>query len=368
MSNQGRIRIKTPAQAPMDRVLMAKRSHNLIGLDIDSSAVTAAEVAVDGHISIRRAATCALEDGIVRDGEITDVDGLADALRALWKANKGLPKRVRVGLASQKIVVRVMELPPLADPKELETAIRFHAQDHVPMALDQAVLDFQPLDVVDTGAGPRQRVLLVAARREMVDRMLAAVRAAGLRPEGVDLSAFAMIRALHRPDVSDGGAVLYLSIGGLTNMAVAQGATCLYTRTSSRGLEGVAIELAERQRLTLEHARGWLAHVGLEQPVEHVEGDPEIVAEARRVLLEGGRRIAADIQSNLDFHRTMDGGAPVQSAVLTGPAASIPGFAAALSAQLGLPVETRTVAGTPHGLEPERTAIAAGLAVAEVPA
>jgi type IV pilus assembly protein PilM len=347
---------------------MAKRSDNLVGLDIDSSAITAAEVVVNGHLSIRRAATCALDDGIVRDGEITDVEGLADALRGLWKANKGLPKRVRVGLASQKIVVRVMELPPLADRKELETAVRFHAQDHIPMALDQAVLDFQPLDLVDTGAGPRQRVLLVAARREMIDRMLAAVRGAGLRPEGIDLSAFAMIRALHRPDVGDGGAVLYLSIGGLTNIAVAQGSICLYTRTSSRGLEGVAIELAERCALTLEHARGWLTHVGLEHPVELVEGDAEIVAEARRVLLEGGRRIAAEIQSNLDFHRTMDGGVPVESAVLTGPAASIPGFAAALSAHLGLPVETGKIHGTSDGVQPERAAIAAGLAVAEVPA
>jgi type IV pilus assembly protein PilM len=347
---------------------MAKRSDNLIGLDIDSSAVTAAEVTVEGHISIRRAVTCALDDGIVRDGEITDVDGLADALRALWKENKGLSKRVRVGLASQKIVVRVMELPPLVDRKELETAIRFHAQDHVPMALDQAVLDFQPLDVVDTEAGPRQRVLLVAARREMVDRMLSAVRGAGLRPQGIDLSAFAMIRALHRPDLSDDGAVLYLSIGGLTNLAVAQGPMCLYTRTSSRGIEGVVIELAERRRLTLEHARGWLQHVGLERPVELVEGAPEIVAEARQVLLEGGRRIAADIQSNLDFHRTMDGGVPVRRAVLTGPAVSIPGFAAALSAELGLPVETGKVHGMSQGLEPERAAIAAGLAVAEVPA
>jgi type IV pilus assembly protein PilM len=347
---------------------MAKRSDNLVGLDIDSSAVTAAQVAVDGRITIRRAATCALEDGIVRDGEITDVDGLAAALRALWKENKGLPKRVRVGLASQKIVVRVMELPPLSDRKELETAVRFHAQDHVPMALDQAVLDFQPLDIVDKGAGPRQRVLLVAARREMVDRMVAAVRGAGLRPEGIDLSAFAMIRALHRSDVSDGGAVLYLSIGGLTNMAVAQGSMCLYTRTSSRGLEGIVIELAERRGLTLEHARGWLAHVGLEQPIELVDGDPEIVAEARRVLLEGGRGIAAEIQSNLDFHRNMDGGLPVQGAVLTGPAASIPGFAAALSAQLGLRVDTGKVDGQSLGLDPERTAIAAGLAVAEVSA
>ena len=76
--------------------------------------------------------------------------------------------------------------------------MRFQAQDQIPMPLDQAVLDFQPLGIVETAEGPRQRVVLVAARRDMVERVLAAVRAAGLRPEGIDLSAFAMIRALHR--------------------------------------------------------------------------------------------------------------------------------------------------------------------------
>ena len=81
--------------------------------------------------------------------------------------------------------------------------------------------------------------------------------------------------------------MLYLSVGGLTNLAVAQGTTCLFTRTSGGGLEALAVELAERQRLTLEHARAWLEHVGLDQPLEDIDGDPAIVAEARSVLADG---------------------------------------------------------------------------------
>ena len=71
------------------------------------------------------------------------------------------------------------------------------------MPLEHAVLDHQALDVVTDANGRRQRVLLVAARREMVERVLAALRAAGLKPEGVDLSAFAMVRALHRAGADD---------------------------------------------------------------------------------------------------------------------------------------------------------------------
>src|SRR5205085_573346 len=93
--------------------------------------------------------------------------------------------------------VRVIKLPPISDPKQLDQAVRFQARDEIPMPLDQAVLDWQALDVVDTPEGPRQRIALVAARRDMVSRVLQAVRDAGLKPQGIDLAAFGMVRALH---------------------------------------------------------------------------------------------------------------------------------------------------------------------------
>jgi type IV pilus assembly protein PilM len=346
---------------------MASRTKHLVGLDFDPSGIAVAQVAAGGRLVIDRAAVADLEPGVVRDGEVTDVEGLSAALRGLWSSHKGLGKRVRVGVANQKIVVRVLDLPPVSDPKELEAAVLFQAQEQVPMPLDKAVLDFQPLGIVETDAGPRQRVVIVAARRDMVDRILAAVRGAGLRPEGIDLSAFAMVRALHEP-APDDEQVLYLFVGGLANLAVAQGTTCLFTRTSGEGLEALAIELAERQRLTLEHARAWLEHVGLDEPLEEIDGDSAIVAEARSVLADGSRRIAAQVRNSLDFHRAQDTAASVSRVVLTGPAVAVPGLAGALGAELGLPVTTGTVLGGPDGVNSGRIAVAAGLALTEAPA
>src|SRR4051794_4237346 len=201
---------------------MAKRSKTLVGLDIDATGIVAASVVVNGRVRVERVAFTPLEPGIIRDGEVADVDGLAEALKTLYRENKGLDKRVSVGLANQKIVVRVVDLPYLEDAKELEAAVRFQAQDQLPMPLEHAVLDHQPLVIVDDPAGRRQRVLLVAARREMVERVLAALRAAGLKPEGVDLSAFATVRALHRAGPDD-ELVLYLAIGGRAHPAPAPG-------------------------------------------------------------------------------------------------------------------------------------------------
>lgn len=340
---------------------MAKRSSNLTGLEIEPSGVHAVWLAGPGPATIGRSASAPLPAGVVREGEVADPEALAAVLRDLFATHK-LDRRVRVGIANQKIVVRVIELPPIDNAKELDAAVRFSAQDEIPMPLDAAVVDYQALDVVQGPDGPRQRVVLVAARRDMVDNVLAAVRGAGLRPEGLDLAAFGMVRALHHFGAGEDEATLYLSVGGLTNLAMARGRTCVFTRVVGGGLEAVAAELAERRGLTLEHARGWLEHTGLREPLETLEGfeeHPEILHEARTVLTDGMRRIATEVRTSLDFH-----GGFAAHCVLTGPAAALDGFDEALSGAVGLPVRVGAVQG-PDGL---RLSVAAGLALREAAA
>lgn len=252
---------------------MPARAKNLVGLEIEPHGVTAAQATVsDGAVAVRRAAFRPLPAGVVRDGEILDPEEVTAALRELWKAEKGLGKRVRVGIANQKIVVRIIELPPLSG-KELEAAVRFRAQDEIPMPLDAAVLDWQSLDEVLTNDGPRRRVLLVAARRDMVERVLSVVRAAGLRCDGIDLAAFGLVRALHRPEHDEDGHVLYLSVGGLTNLAVAQGTTCVFTRATGGGIDALAVELAERQGITVTQASELLRRTSVPMPDARPEPD-----------------------------------------------------------------------------------------------
>jgi type IV pilus assembly protein PilM len=343
------------------------RTRTLVGLDIEPTYLAAAEVTVNGTLAIRRAVIKRLEPGIVREGEVTDPELLGDALRVFWKEHK-LPKRVRLGMANQRIVVRTIDMPPLPDGKELETALRFQAQDHIPMPLEQAVLDFTSLGVVATPEGQRTRVVLVAARRDMVERLVTTARAAGLRPEGVDLSAFAMVRALGA-DAPPEAAVLYLAVGGIANLAVAVDRVCLFTRALPGGLEASAAVLAERRELTLDHARAWLVHVGLEAPLEAIEGDPEVVADARGALQEGVHRLADGVRNSMDFYSAQPEAPPASSVILTGPALAVPGMADALGSELGLPVTPGTVPEAQDGAIARDAeycvAVAAGLAVEE---
>jgi type IV pilus assembly protein PilM len=348
----------------------SRSSRKIVGLDVEPTHLAAAEASVNGRVAVERAAVAPLAPGLVRDGEVTDPDGLAAALKDFFHEHK-LPKRVRLGVANQRIVVRTIDLPPLDEGKELDAAVRFSAQEHIPMALDQAVLDFQSLGRVQTDQGERARVVLVAARRDMIERLLTAVRGAGLRAEGIDLSAFAMIRALgdavpRDPEAAAGG-TLYISVGGMTNLAIAAEGVCRFTRVTTGGLDAMVTDLAERRALTREHAEQWLQHVGLTAPVDSIEGDREIVAEARTVLAAGVDRIADEVRNSLDFYSSQGAGMPVERALVTGPAVTIPGFVEQVDAGLSVAATSATVAearpGALNGLPAGSVTIAAGLAV-----
>jgi type IV pilus assembly protein PilM len=239
----------------------SRSAQTLVGLDIQPGYVSAVQVRVNGKIEVQRAVGAPLPPGTVREGEVIDGQALSETLRELF-ASARLDKRVRVGVANQRTVLRTLDMPPIPEGKELATAVRFQAEDQIPMPLESAVLDYQTLGTVDTPAGQRQRVVVVAAQKDMVEKLMAAVRGAGLRPEGVDLSAFALIRSLHRPDAHE-GCVLYLNVGGLTNMAIADGTNCRFTRVAAGGLESMATAIAERNAIPLEKARDLLAAVDL---------------------------------------------------------------------------------------------------------
>jgi type IV pilus assembly protein PilM len=398
---------------PTLRLNLGRRSGaDIVGLDIQPGHVAAVQARVNGSIVVKHAAGAPLPADTVREGEVLDEGVLSEALRALF-ADSRLSRRVRLGVANQRTVLRTLELPPVTDRKELAAAVRFQAQDQVPMPLSNAVLDFHPLGVFDTPDGPRQRVVLVAAQRDMIQRLLAAVRNAGLRPEGIDLSAFALIRSLYRPDPEHTGRVLYLNVDGLTNMAIAEGTTCRFTRVVGGGIEAMASELAERRSIPLVEARELIISVDLstppepepevtvvepepvgvagdEQPTVAVEDDaqpdpatdleyspaapsevasPEPEADVRAVLDNGIREIAGEVRNSLDFHRSQEGGGEVSRVVLSGSALDLPGFADSLQEQLGVQVERESVRLDEQdlgGVSVHRLAIAAGLAVEEV--
>lgn len=319
------------------RLTKQKSPGAVVGRDIEAGSIAATEVRVNGAAEVTASAVGPLAPGAFEDGEVLDAEGLAAALKSLF-AERGLGKRVRLGIGNQRVVVRAVRLPAIEDPKELEAAVRFRAQEEIPMPLDQAVLEHQVVGGVpaEEGQGPQLDVVVIAARREMVTSFLEPLRSAGLEPVGVDLSAFGMIRALAEGAEAE-GAVLYCNVGDVTNLAVARGRACLFTRVSHVGLQQISAGLAGSRGLNAEHAAQWLTHVGLERPAEEIEGDPDTVAEARRSLEEGVVSLVDELRLSLDYYAAQEGAVQVERIVLCGPGSAVPGLAARMEG-LGLPI------------------------------
>src|SRR4051794_31651360 len=301
--------------------LRKQSSDGVVGLDIDGGYVAAAQLSSSG---VKSAVSRELDRDIVRDGEVISEEGLGDALRELFRG-EGLPRRVRLGVANQQIVVRHIEMPKIADQRERDAAIRFQTAETVAMPLDEAVIDYQAVGESENGEGlPRERVLVVAARKAMILRLTDAVRHAGLKPEGVDLNAFALVRTLAGASQPDGEARVYCHLGGVANVAVGLGPVCLFTRPLTADWNGE-------------------------------DGGVETLAEELRMSIE--------------YYRTQADAPPVGELVLSGPGARNEGLADRVCELIGLPPVPAEPLGSmsnapfPSGEDPYRHTVSLGLAL-----
>jgi len=335
-----------------------KQKPSLVGVDIDADSIAAADPAAGGGTV--KTAVQRLPEGAFSGGEIADADAVTEALRELFSRGR-LPKHVRLGVASESVAFRVLRLPLIEDPEQLQSAVRFQAQEQISMPLDTAVLDHQVIGAGVADDGSRHvDVAVVAARRQSIDLLLGAARKAGLEPVGIDLAAFGMIRALAnevtRPAMETGPsegpeseeysqATLYCSLAGVTNLAIAKDFSCLFSRVAQFSVRQIAEELAAGSGMMLEHAEQWLVYTGLIAPLESLEGDPATIAAARGALEANVGHLADELRLSLDFYGAQEGAVPVADVVLCGWGSAIPGLPEALGAGLGREVSTRQPAG-----------------------
>jgi type IV pilus assembly protein PilM len=299
-----------------------RSTRTTVGLDLDG--IYASAVAMSGGV-IQHAASTQMPPGLMRDGEIEDVQRMSEFLRGFIKEN-GLGKNVWLGVANQQIAVRSLDIPPIEDADERSAAVRFQASEAVAMPLDEAVLDYQVLGQSTTPEGVgTMRVIVVAAREPMILRLVDAVRGAGLRPEGIDLSAFALLRIVAPDDPEPLNARVYCHLAGVTNLAVGLGNTCVFTRPLATVWDG---------------------------------GSAEFVA-----------MLAEEIRLSMDYYTGQPDARPVSEILLSGPGSQRPGIVDQVAGLVGLPVAAAQplgrlgAASLRMGDDPSRYTIAAGLAL-----
>jgi type IV pilus assembly protein PilM len=312
----------------------------VVGLKIGGSQIAAACISNNGSAKLERIARVPLASGIVSGGELRDVQALADALRTFFDDNDLPRKGVQLGVASSRIGVRSVELPAIDDESQFMNAIRFRAQEALPIPLDEAVLDYRVLGEREAEGGHLlRRVLLVVAHRELVEPYVEACRLAGLTLSGIDLEAFALLRALAPPADRDESAIVAVSIGhDRTTLAVSDGRVCEFTRVLEWG--GSELNAGLAQALDMSEADV----DSVKRNLSFVDGDvpdglePAQAAAALEALHHGIESLVRELVSSLTYYQSQPGSLAIGEIVLTGGGATLTGLPEELARLLGVPV------------------------------
>ena len=320
------------------------RHKELVGLKIGASQIAAARVSNNGVAEVTQVAREDIDPGIVVGGELRDPEALAVALKHFFQVNKLPRKGIRLGIANNRIGVRTFEITGIEDPKQLTNAIRFRAQEALPIPIEEAVLDYHILSETTNEEGETVRkILLVVAYRELVDRYVSACRDAGLSLAGIDLEAFALLRSLAAPREDDGpaaAALVAVAVGhDRSTFAVSDGRVCEFTRVLDWGGSTLSVAIARALDMTPSEADPIKHAISLE-PGPAPEGVSEEVATAAREAVKGQiNNFARELVSSLQFYQNQPGSLGIGEIILTGGTAHLPGFAAELQRLIGVRVK-----------------------------
>ncbi len=311
----------------------SKGAKRLVGLKVGASQLAAARVANNGSAELLQLAREPLEPGIVVGGELRDPDALAEALKDFFAKHKLPKKGVRLGIAAG-----------INDQKQLTNAIRFRAQEALPIPIDEAVLDFQVLgEGVDDEGQPTKRILLVVAYRELIDRYIDACKKAGIQLVGIDLEAFALLRALQAPQDGTGAdpsaALVAVSIGhDRSTFAVSDGRICEFTRVLEWGGAALNVAIARALDAAPSEVDGVKRALALTDEMVPDGLTAEQARMARDAMRRAIQTFARELVSSLQYYQNQPGSLGIGEIVLTGGTAHLHGLAGELERLIGVRV------------------------------
>ena len=314
----------------------------LVGLEVGSSQIAAAHISNNGSHRLVKLHREPLPAGIMSGGEVRDPVALGAALASFFENNDLPKKNVRLGLANTRVGVRVIEIAGVEDAGQLTNAIGFRANELLSIPIDEAVMDYHVIGEERDPEGVLSRSVVVAiAYRESLDRYLTATDAAGLNVVGVDLEAFALLRALTEPRPADAeprSAIIVVCVGHeRTTLAVSDGRICSFARVIDWGGMSLTNVLSRALRVSPAEAENAKRALSLEPDAPPPEGLTEQqVAEAHRAVKAELQTLVRELLSSLRFYQSQPGSLDIGEILVSGGTVAIPGFVSELEGELGV--------------------------------
>ena len=349
--------LSLPKRAPKQKTMSTStngRHKQVVGLSVGASQLAAAVVVNNGRPKLVKAARHTLPPEIVVGGEVRDSEALANEIAAFFSAADLPRKNVRLGIGSSRTGVRVFERPEVDDPRQLANAIRFRAYETLPIPIEEAMLDYQILEE----ANAPDRVLLAVAYRDLVDRFTATCAAAKIELVGIDIEAFALLRAVGGEPLSPGeraeAARVAVSIGhDRTTVAVSDGRLCEFTRVLDWGGARVTAAIERALDVDAEEAEQIKCSLDISATTEESEPADERTTKATEAARREVNGLARELASSLHFYQDQVDSLGFAEITVTGGGAHLQGLAEQLEELIGISVRVADPfarVGSGHGI------------------
>jgi type IV pilus assembly protein PilM len=309
------------------------RRRTAIGLDIGTSVVRAVELSFGrAGITLERFGQVVLPDGVIRDGQVVEPEPVAACLRQLWSATGLSHKRVVLGVANQRVIVRQVDLPWMPQ-EELRRSLPMQVGDFLPMDVSSSVLDFFPLsETTDVESGRRLNGLLVAASRDTVVSNVACAEQAGLTVQAVDLTSFAVLRSLGKQAGGQVETEALIDIGArITNIVVHSNGVPVFVRILPMGGQDITDEVADKLQVPINQAEA------MKQQIGHAirSGESE---DLFRTVQTTSQDFVDEVTGSLDYFAASNPGTRVERLLVTGGGSRLSGLLERMAVDTRTPV------------------------------
>jgi type IV pilus assembly protein PilM len=211
------------------------KKDNIVGLDIGSSSIKAAQV-VDSKRgpTLKNFGIVDIAHGAIEEGTINDPESVAESIRQLFKSYNIKESNVAVSIGGYSVIVKKINVQTMAE-EQLQETIHFEAEQYIPFDISDVNLDFQILGENETNPS-QMNVFLVAAKKEMVNDYINLVNLAGLNPCIVDVEAFALQNTFEANyDIQDDNIALIDIGASKTSLNILKGSSSVFMRDVSLG-------------------------------------------------------------------------------------------------------------------------------------
>jgi type IV pilus assembly protein PilM len=311
------------------------RSNNAIGLDIGSSYVKVLELSNNkGRWKIENFGMKKLPPEAIVDGALMNSNIIVDSIRELVTSHKIKTKDVVTSVSGHSVIIKKINLPVMTRD-ELEESIQWEAEQYIPFDINDVNIDVQILNPVGDETG-QMEVLLVAAKKDMINDYTSIVQEAGLNPVCMDVDSFAIENAFElNYDVAPGDTVVLVNIGAsIININVLRGGTTAFTRDITLGGNQYTEEIQKQLNVSYEEAEALKIGGDIVRDSQAV-----VPEEVESIIRSVSDNVATEIQRSLDFYAATSTEDEISRVYLSGGSARVPGLTRTIQEKTGLPVE-----------------------------